>query len=224
MSIDNISKQWNKVYDAFHSSDPARMSVWNEEATPFYVRLIDFLKHQGVKTVMDAGCGDGRNIKPYVEAGFQVIGVDGSSSAIEVCKKNLGNPSNLKLLQEDLTTIKEPQGLDAIICDHVLVHIKNVEQTLDSFYNLLKHGGYAMIEFTSPFDSTFGQGEKISENEFIQKVVYLRYDTLDDVCRMMKKFNILCITSEHSTDPPHGPGYIRTERHAHHSYFVFAQK
>jgi len=224
-NIVKIGKYWNGVYDAFHSTPKrTRMSVWNEKPTPFFTSLMDFLKHENVKTIMDAGCGDGRNIKPYLEAGFHVIGVDASSSALAICRKYFGNNPNLKLLQGDITTVELSRGLDAVMCDHVLTHIKNVDGALANFYRLLRKGGYGLIEFTSPFDSTYSIGKKLSDREFLQKGVYLRYDDVPGVYRMMKPFKILCFTSEHSTDPSHGSGYIREKRHRHHSYFVLAKK
>lgn len=215
---------WNTVYDSFYQDNPQRKSVWNEEPTPFFGRLIDFLRYSGVKTIMDAGCGDGRNIKPFLESGFHVIGVDASSSAISICKKHFGDHSELELIQADLTSVSYPEVIDALMCDHVLTHVKDAGAAIDNFYRLLRKGGYALIEFTSPSDSTYGKGQKLSDREFLQNGVYLRYDAIPDIYAMMKDFKILCFTSERSTDPPHGEGYIRKERHAHHSYFVLARK
>ena len=219
------SEYWNNVYSQFHENTPIRDSVWNEEPTYFFVRLIPFLKHNGNKTIMDAGCGDGRNLRPFIESGFDVIGLDMSQYALGICKKLFANRENLKLINSQLESIPlPPKSVDVLICDHALTHIKDVNRVLDNFHVLLKDGGNALIEFTSHFDSTFGQGNKLSPNEFNQKGVYLRYDTPDDIYKMLHKFEILCFTSEHSTDPPHGPGYIRKERHAHHSYFVVERK
>jgi ubiquinone/menaquinone biosynthesis C-methylase UbiE len=217
-------KYWNNVYQKFHRSKPKRLSVWNESSNPFIERLMLFLKQQGVNKVIDAGCGDGRNIKSLLAAGFSVVGVDISKVALANCRKNFKN-KKLKLLYEPLESKKfEDSSFDAIICDHVLVHIKDVNNVIANFYRILKKGGYALIEFTSPQDSTFGQGQRLSRNEFSQNGVYLRYDTIKDIYRFLNKFDILCFTSEYYTDPPHGAGYIRKKRHGHHSYFVLARK
>lgn len=174
---------------------------------------------------MDAGCGDGRNLAPLIHAGLQVSGVDFSNAALDYCKKNYPDCSNLELIHSSLEKMQLPSGsMDALICDHVLVHARDVNTALDQFYRLLKPDGFALLEFTSHKDSTFGQGEKISEKEFLQEGVYLRYDEPEDIYIMLKKFDILCFTSEYSTDPPHGLGYIRKTRHKHHSYFVLARK
>ena len=221
------STYWDDVYDRFHQHNTPGKFVWNEQPTPFFVRLIDWLKYMGVKSVMDAGCGDGRNLKPLIEAGFDVMGVDYSRRAIECCGRRYADDENLELGCHPLDNIPlTPGSLDVVICDHVLTHIRNVDRVLEQFYVLLKKGGYALLEFTSRLDSTYGQGEYLSENARLQHGVYLRYDEPNEIARMLRsaRFNMLTFTSEHSTDPAHGLGYIRGERHNHHSYFVVAQK
>jgi ubiquinone/menaquinone biosynthesis C-methylase UbiE len=175
--------------------------------------------------VMDAGCGDGRNISPFLEQGFDVTGVDESRYALEICRKNYPDAKNLKLIQASLTSIPLPdESLDALICDHVITHIRDIGVVLANFHRLLRRGGYALLEFTSPQDSTYGQGQRISDNEFNQDGVYLRYDTPEDVWKMLSKFTIICFTPEHLSHPDHGPGYVRKGRHKHHSHFVIARK
>jgi SAM-dependent methyltransferase len=224
-ALDEVGKSWDRVYDSFHAGSPPRKSVWNERPTPFFVRLMDFLKYEGVRSVMDAGCGDGRNSEPLAEAGFHVTGVDASESALVSCRSRFAGRKNVKLVRSLLEDLPFPAGsFDAVICDHVLTHVEDVDRVLGNFLRILRKGGYALMEFTSPQDSTYGKGERISGREFLQEGVYLRYDTLDVVFEMMRRFRILCFTSENSTDPPHGPGYIRRARHRHHSYFVVARK
>lgn len=217
---------WDGVYSGFHQDKPIRASVWNEEPTPFFVRLIPFLKYKGINSILDAGCGDGRNLTPLIESGFNVMGVDSSKEALRYARQNNQEAKNLKLIQSSLYNIGLPDnGLDSLLCDHVLTHIEKPDEAIAEFYRLIKPKGYALLEFTSKQDSTFGKGKKISENEFLQNGVYLRYDEPEDIQRMLKgKFKIICFNSEHSTDPPHGKGYIREERHNHHSYFVVARK
>jgi len=222
--VKQIGQEWDRVYQAFHSNRPTRKSVWNEKPTPFFGRFLEFLKHEGVRTVFDAGCGDGRNLGPFLDAGFAVIGMDASRAALEACKKHYGGDPKLRLVHGDLAGAKLGTSVDAVMCDHVLTHVKNISAAMNSFYRVLKPGGFALLEFTSPRDTTYGTGKRISKNEFLQEGVYLRYDALEDVYRHMKRFKILCITSESKTDPPHGPGYIRKKRHRHHSYFVLAKK
>jgi ubiquinone/menaquinone biosynthesis C-methylase UbiE len=221
----NDHSYWNNVYSKFHNAKPKRKSVWNERPTRFFVRLIPFLKYKGMKTIIDAGCGDGRNLGPFIKAGFDVTGVDYSNVALKKCRDNFMEAKNLTLIKSGLDKIPLPdESVDVIICDHVFVHIMVMKPVLERFHRLLGKDGYALLEFSSSKDPTHTKGEKISKNEFLQNGVYLRYDDPDDFHRMLSKFNILCFTSEYYTDPPHGSGYIRKKRHLHHSYFVVARK
>jgi len=225
-TLESVGEYWDSVYDAFHKNNPPRMSVWNKKPHPYFSRLIDFLKYKGVKNVLDAGCGEGRESKPFHDAGFHIIGVDASQSALKLFREHFMESKNITLVRALLENLPiEPESVGALICYHVLTHIREVDKTLDNFHTILRNGGYALLEFTSKKDSTYGQGEKISDREFLQQVVYLRYDEPKDIEKMLKKFEIISpFTSEYRTDPPHGTWYIRKKRHRHHSYFVIAQK
>jgi ubiquinone/menaquinone biosynthesis C-methylase UbiE len=225
--LKEVSRVWSIVYDNFSPAKAKRDSVWKEEPTPFFRRLIPWLKDQGVKSYGIMGCGDGRNIKPFLDAGFNVTAIDGSESAIKACKILFMPNKNLTLMQELLEDTKlKDNNLDTLMCDHVLVHIENIKEVLKEFFRVVKPGGYVLIEFSSPEDSAFKQGEKISNKERIQGEYYLRFDTLPEAKAHMKDFEILTITSEYSTDPDHGIAYVRkmNVRHEHHSYFVLARK
>jgi len=79
-----ISLQWDNVYNRFRGK---RLSVWRETATPFFVNKIEYLKYKKVKNILDAGCGDGRNLSAFAQEGFDVMGFDVSSLAIKKCNR-----------------------------------------------------------------------------------------------------------------------------------------
>ena len=219
-----ISLQWDNVYNRFRGK---RLSVWRETATPFFVNKIEYLKYKKVKNILDAGCGDGRNLSAFAQEGFDVMGFDVSSLAIKKCKKIFDNYSNVHLQQgllEEIDYYFKPSNFDVIICDFVLAHIKQTKKVIDCFYGLVKKKGYILLEFTSVYDPHCGQGKQIGKNSFIQHNMFLKFYTLKDIEKMLKKFTILIIDSYYYTDPAHGKGYHRKKRHTHHSYFVLAQK
>ncbi len=222
--VDKERIYWNKIYSSFRGD---RLSVWRGKPTPFFVDKVAFLKSQGVKRVLDAGCGDGRNLKPFVKAGFDIFGVDISDVALNTCISRYRNNPQIhfkQLMLEDLAISLGPASFDLVICDFVLAHMKNVEHIIGNFHTVLKSGGFALLEFTSVKDPHCGQGRKLRGRQYIQHGVYLRFYTLGEIKKILRNFNILSIDAVMYSDPPHGSGYHRRTRHHHHSYFVFAKK
>ena len=91
-------EQWNAVYTEFLGGG---RSVWRENATPFFANKIDYLKHKKVKTILDAGCGDGRNLIVFANAGFKITGVDVSDASLKKCRDIVGDNKNV-ILQRGL--------------------------------------------------------------------------------------------------------------------------
>lgn len=222
VSMPSKREQWNEVYTGFHGN---RQSVWRENATPFFTNKIDYLKYKNVKVILDAGCGDGRNLVAFAKSGFKIIGVDVSDVALKKCRQLAGNNKNVILKRELLEELSlKPASVDTVICDFVLVHVEKIEGVLSNFHKVLKKNGFALLEFISTKDERCNRGRKIGRNQYLQHGVFIRTFELKDIEKLLGKFKILFIESESYTDPHHGRSYHRKNRHAHHSYFVMAQK
>jgi tellurite methyltransferase len=100
--------------------------------------------------VLDAGCGNGRNLVYFLRNGYEVYGIDPNYNSIESVKKlakNLsqGNPSqNFKVaVAEDLPF--ENDYFDLVISSAVLHFAKSevhFDSMLRSLWRVLKPGGY----------------------------------------------------------------------------------
>lgn len=103
--------------------------------------LVDFLKDKSV--IVDAGCGLGYKAAWLAELAphATVIGVDISDS-ICVATKNYKNLQNLYFLQSDIAdTGLKNDVVDFTVCDQVIMHTENPENTFKHLSNITSQAG-----------------------------------------------------------------------------------
>lgn len=108
-------------------------------------------------TVLDAGCGNGRNIAYFLQNGFKVYGIDQSEHAVELSKHLSADlcpdhsPDNFKLAAVENLPFDDDQ-FDLVICSAVL-HFANDAEHFDSMlrslWRVLKPGGYFFARLAS---------------------------------------------------------------------------
>ncbi len=215
-------QRWDNVYPEYKGQ---RFSVWNEEPTGFFLEKADYLKKHGVKKVLDAGCGDGRNLLAFAEQGFDVVGVDSSEEGIRRAHRVSREYPNAEAVQGDLRELNYKDEFDAVICDYVMVHLEDAGKVLRNLFDSLKPGGFLLVEFHSTDDPAFGKGEKVGHNAFMEGGVYYGFHSVEEVKRMLKGFEILETRKMERWDPDlEMDGYPHAKRHKHDSIFVFAKK
>jgi SAM-dependent methyltransferase len=116
--------------------------------------------------VLDAGCGDGRNLIYLLQRGFECYGVDSESSAVDVVRQTAarlapGLPVT-NFAVADLTQLPYPDGsMHAAVCTAVL-HFAHDEahfdQMVSELWRVLAHGGLLFTRLASNIglESTVG--------------------------------------------------------------------
>ncbi|MBC7450217.1 MAG: class I SAM-dependent methyltransferase [Cytophagales bacterium] len=109
------------------------------------------------KTVMDVGCGNGRNLTYFLQNHFDVYGIDASANAIEEVRKlsqqiiPAYTPDHFQLAHADFIPFKDA-FFDLVICNAVLHFAKDPEHfdaMLHSIWRILKPGGYLFVRLAS---------------------------------------------------------------------------
>ena len=102
--------------------------------------LKEFLKDK--KTILDAGCGLGRDSKFFAELNpdAYIWSIDQSPYAIEVAKKTLKD-TNCQVCQADITEMDLDKSFDFISCDQVIHHTPDPNKTLKILMKHLNPGG-----------------------------------------------------------------------------------
>lgn len=122
-----------------YAENQDRLVSGNERAFPELLRaFVASLPENG--TIADLGCGPGRDATRFVEAGFNVLGVDLSAGMLALAP----NAMDGRLAQADLRALPiHASTLDGIWCCASLLHVP-VEDTLTvlrEFHRTLASGG-----------------------------------------------------------------------------------
>ncbi len=121
-------------------------------SVPVYLVSTDILKKdkKASASVLDLGCGTGRNIsfvKDHVKKSYEYFGIDYSSACIAYAQSQY-RKHGVIFLQHDGKILPFPSGsFDFIVSSHVLEHIakKDAEIYVREISRILKKGGIAVI-------------------------------------------------------------------------------
>jgi len=151
-----------------------REERWAEASPPLPV-VVDFaedLKRESAKRVLDLGCGAGRHSILFGKAGFQVVALDISETALRILEGRLKTASidNVTLVRHDMLELPFVDDyFDGVICTNVLHHGKlvQIKQATREVHRVMKGGASAFVVALSTADFRRGNGRKLEPNTFV---------------------------------------------------------
>lgn len=110
---------------AFWDTRYADASVYGTEPTSVARRLADLFRAHGVRRILEAGCGSGRDALFYAHEGFDVTGTDLSQNGLRWARQRADAKGlRLTLLCDELVETRlTPGAFDAAVAIH-LVHLQ----------------------------------------------------------------------------------------------------
>lgn len=85
------------------------------------------LRHIDIRppcTILDFGCGPGRDLKTFSDMGHRAIGLDGSARFVEMARAHSG----CEVWQQDFLTLNLPAGMfDGVFANATLFHVPTQE-------------------------------------------------------------------------------------------------
>ena len=116
---------------------------------PEVMALLPELQAEGVRRVLDAGCGAGRHLVPLAAAGFRVVGVDRELKVLGDLGRHLrGSPGSTWLAQGNLKSLPLHEGIfDFVLSVNVINHgyARDVAAYCRELDRVLKPGGFLFI-------------------------------------------------------------------------------
>ena len=137
--------------------------------SPFAEYVANKLSNQ--QTILEVGCGNGRDAKFLASQGHLVTGLDRSSEAIELCKK-LYSAESLEFFFGTITNIaKINKKKYDLIYSRFVIHAMSLNEeikTLNMSHKLLNKDGQFFVECRSINDPLSRKGDILSKTERIE--------------------------------------------------------
>jgi len=160
MSIQKAYNEWSATYD----SDENLTRDLDQKVTR------DALANLQFNSILEIGCGTGKNTVFLAQIGTRVHALDFSEGMIEKAKKKV-QAENVRLSVADLTQKWpcENRSYDLIVCNLVLEHIKDLSFIFSEAFRALEEEGRFLVNELHPFrqyegkKARFGKGEEVTE-------------------------------------------------------------
>ena len=126
--------------------------------------------------VAEIGCGEGGNLKPFLDLGCKVIGIDISKGKIEKAHDFFSKHSlkeNITLIESDIYNINADvfENVDFVIMRDTLEHIPQQEHFFEHLYKILNSKTKVFIGFP-PWRMPFAGHQQICQSKYLSKLPY----------------------------------------------------
>jgi ubiquinone/menaquinone biosynthesis C-methylase UbiE len=148
MSIQQAYNNWSETYDT------------DENLTRDLDQKVarELLSDLHFSSILEIGCGTGKNTSFFAQIGDSVYAVDFSEGMIEKAKEKV-RAENVRFAMMDITQKWnfEDQSFDLIVCNLVLEHIKDLSLVFSEASRTLKDTGRFFINELHPFKQYEGK-------------------------------------------------------------------
>ncbi len=202
--------------------------------------LLLLLENKKPSTILEAGCGEGRNTLSLLKNCTTLVSFDESVAAVARTGRRHGSASNLKILHCRAEHVPLPSGsFDLLVYIDLFNHLADWNQVIKEASRLLKKGGWLVANPLSLSDPSMqllaNSSIQISANTFVKEhdfggnvnteKLVMRYVNLEDIERAFSlNFRFSRPPTELSRiDPPH-EGPFQESEHEHVYWEVLAEK
>jgi len=126
-------------------------------------------------SILDAGCGPGRDSKAFRDLGFDVYAMDASEAMVEHCRTIIDDRVTLASFQEYTTELK----FDGIWACASLLHLEpeELKSVITKFAGFLKPGGVFFMSF------------KYGTEDYVKDGRYFNCQTEESIAELLNSLN-----------------------------------
>jgi cyclopropane fatty-acyl-phospholipid synthase-like methyltransferase len=187
-------------WDSVYSSDN---EFFGENESVLARRSLSLLNENNCKTILELGCGQGRDTVFFARNGFNIRAFDCSGKAISQLNEaiqNWGLDKRVQAMQADLSRaellqIREGTNVDAVFSHLFLcmpfddIQLRNL---FDLAYDILNpHGLHIFSIRDKKRDKMYGTGTKVAKDTFMINGFSVRFFAEDEILNFNNKFDLI---------------------------------
>jgi tellurite methyltransferase len=146
-------------------------------------------------SLIDLGCGNGRDSIYFANNGLNVLGVDQCNEEIQFLNQLHAHVENLNFLLSDFCELDNNKQFDIIYSRFTLHSItkKQEKKVLLWAYQNLNNYGKLCIEVRGQKNEIYGKGEPVEDEKdaFILNDHYRRFINFENFCKQLKEIGFL---------------------------------
>lgn len=197
MKLEHKSKteqisHWDEVF----AQNPA---FFGEESSDFAQISLDLFRKEGTRSVLELGCGQGRDTFLFARNGLEVTALDYSETAVSVVKEKAKAAELASRVHAQTHNLKEPlpfsdNSFDACF-SHMLLCMElstaEIGFILRETHRILKPRGLAVYSVRSNFDKHYRTGTHLSEDMYEIGGFVVHFFTEEKIKKLAKGYDIL---------------------------------
>ncbi|HKZ16890.1 MAG TPA: class I SAM-dependent methyltransferase [Geobacteraceae bacterium] len=160
-------KHWEQTY----SNNP---SFFGEEPSEFAAAAVAVFSREGVRTVLELGCGHGRDTLLFAREGFEVTALDYSEEALGILAARAGEIGVSSHVARRVFDVREalpfPSGSFDACYSHMLLCMElstpELEFILGEIHRVLRPGGLTLYSVRNTDDKHYRTGIHRSEDMY----------------------------------------------------------
>ncbi len=161
MSIQNAYNEWSQTYD----TDRNLTRDLDQQI------MFEMLANRHFDSILEIGCGTGKNTLFLVDVGLRVHALDFSEGMIEKAKEKV-KAENVRFSMADLTQRWpcQDRAYDLIVCNLVLEHIEDLSFIFSEASRVLIEGGKFFVNELHPFRQYEGKKARFQSGESVAEI------------------------------------------------------
>lgn len=216
-------KEWDKLYNS--TTD----SIWGYDPVGFLPEYISYFAEilpQKAK-ILDAGTGEGRNLKLISQLNGEMHAVDGSVNALNKIPAEFRSKITIK--QALLDQLPYPDNtFDLIFGIDIFETLPNIQDVIAEFERVLAPNGYILCNIPNEEDEIYGidmqHPEEDSDAWLYQNKYYYKFYSINEVIELFRNAGLKVSDTKRCEWMEKAHPNFRSNDHAHVSQVYISRK